>query len=93
MYEKTEESLRAQREQDPDAFAKQIYDIRAALSLYLDAVSLRGAAREIGMSATGLSNFLNGSEPYMPTVAKLRRWHAAHSGAGEAPPPLGPPET
>jgi hypothetical protein len=28
------------------------------------------------MSPTGLSKFLDGSEPYMPTLRKLRQWHS-----------------
>ncbi len=77
-------SLHAERERDPAAFARHVDGIRTALRRHLDAVSLRQAAREVGMSPTGLSKFLEGSEPYMPTVMKLRAWHAAHSAG--APP-------
>jgi hypothetical protein len=76
-------SLRAERERDPAAFARNIDEIRAALRRHLDEASLRHAAREVGMSPTGLSKFLDGAEPYLPTVMKLRAWHAAHaSGPG-----------
>ncbi len=36
--------------------------------------SLRQAAREIGMSPTGLQKFLHGGEPYVKTVRKLSLW-------------------
>jgi len=74
-------SLRAERERDPAAFARQVAEIRATLRRHLDEVSLRQAAREVGMSATGLSKFLGGAEPYIRTVGKLRAWHAARVGA------------
>ena len=76
MTEDTETSLHAQRERDPDGFAREIESIREALRDYLDFTSLRQAAREVGMSATGLSNFVNGAEPYVPTIRKLRAWKA-----------------
>ncbi|HYH79623.1 MAG TPA: hypothetical protein VEX86_07490 [Longimicrobium sp.] len=76
MTEDTETSLHAQRERDPDGFAREIESIREALREYLDFNSLRQAAREVGMSATGLSNFVNGAEPYVPTIRKLRAWKA-----------------
>jgi hypothetical protein len=53
-------------------------EIRAALWRYLDGESLRQTAREVGMSPTGLSNFLNGAQPYTPTVRKLRKWYEEH---------------
>jgi hypothetical protein len=69
-------SLRTERERDPAAFARHIEEIRAALRRHLDEASLRQAAREVGMSPTGLSKFLDGAEPHMRTVGKLRAWHA-----------------
>jgi len=53
-------------------------EIRAALWAYLEVASLRQTAREVGMSPTGLSNFLNGAKPYTPTVRKLRTWYAGN---------------
>jgi len=41
--------------------------------------SLRGVAREIGMSPTGLKKFLLGTAPYSPTVRRLRRWYIHHA--------------
>jgi hypothetical protein len=77
MTEDNETSLHALRERDPAGFAREIESIRAALRDYLDYVSLRQAAREIEMSATGLSNFVNGAEPYVRTIRKLRAWMAS----------------
>jgi hypothetical protein len=41
-------------------------------------MSLRQAAREIGMSPNALRNFLAGAEPRAATRARLERWLAAH---------------
>jgi DNA-binding phage protein len=41
--------------------------------------SLRKVAREIGMSATGLSKFLDGNAPYLPTLNRLRNWYLRHA--------------
>jgi hypothetical protein len=82
MSDDNELSLHAQRERDPEAFAREIESIRAALRDYLDFTSLRQASREVGMSATGLSNFVNGADPYVPTIRKLRAWHAAYRSHG-----------
>lgn len=43
------------------------------------ATSLRSVSREIGMSATGLSKFLNGNAPYSPTLHRLRNWYLRHA--------------
>lgn len=73
----TETSLREERTRDPVAFSQELGEIRRALQLYLDEASLRQAAREVGMSPTGLSKFLDGAEPYARTVKKLRAWYTA----------------
>ena len=57
----------------------QIELIRAALWRHVQKESLRRAAREVGMSPTGLSNFLHGSTPQRPTLRKLVAWHMAHA--------------
>ena len=36
---------------------------------------VRAVAREIGISPSGLQNFLNGATPYARTAAALRAWH------------------
>lgn len=52
----------------------------------LDAIersSLRGVAREVGMSPTGLQKFAGGAAPYRDTRRKLTEWFARR----ELPPP------
>ena len=41
--------------------------------------SLRGVAREIGMSPTGLKKFLQGTAPYSPTLRRLRSWYVQYA--------------
>lgn len=53
--------------------------LRAAASARVEATSLRGVSREIGMSATGLSKFLDGNAPYLPTLNRLRNWYVRHA--------------
>lgn len=70
----------AQRGADP--FTARV---RAAALARVAATSLRSVSREIGMSATGLSKFLDGNAPYLPTLNRLRNWylrHAAPTNAG-----------
>jgi transcriptional regulator with XRE-family HTH domain len=58
-----------------DAAEAHTESIRTALWRYLESGSLRAAAREVGMSPTGLSNFLHGGMPRGPTLKKLREWY------------------
>lgn len=83
-------SLHTQRERDPEGFTRRIYEIRATLSGHVELTSLRQAAREVGMSPTGLSNFLGGAEPYMPTLSKLGTWYEARGRDGGEPMPVQP---
>jgi hypothetical protein len=50
--------------------------LREAAQRRVDETSLRTAAAEIGVSYSGLRTFLKGTEPYAPTLAKLRAWYA-----------------
>jgi hypothetical protein len=50
--------------------------LREAAQQRVDDTSLRIAAGEIGVSYSGLRTFLKGTEPYAPTLAKLRAWYA-----------------
>lgn len=52
-----------------------LQQIRAAANAARERTSLRAAAREVGMSPTGLSNFLRGSKPYPGTLRKLQAWY------------------
>lgn len=61
-----------------DTEAGQIELIRAALFRFVESESLRRAAREVGMSPTGVSNFLYGSRPGGRTRTKLLAWYEAH---------------
>jgi hypothetical protein len=73
-----------QRARDPKGFARDVEDLRVALRDYLDFHSLRHASREIGMSPTGLSNFVNGdSTPHVPTLRKLMEWRAKNPTLGQ----------
>jgi len=62
-----------------------IEHLRAAAAARVDHTSLRGVAREIGMSPTGLKKFLLGTAPYSPTLRRLRKWYIHHAAlpAGE----------
>lgn len=53
--------------------------VRAAATARVQATSLRSVSREIGMSATGLSKFLDGNAPYQPTLIRLRNWYLRHA--------------
>lgn len=59
--------------------------LRAAAATRVEHTSLRGVAREIGMSPTGLKKFLLGTAPYSPTLRRLRKWfvHRATLPLGE----------
>ena len=59
-----------------DATVRHLRDMAAAR---VERTSLRGVAREIGMSPTGLKKFLLGTAPYSPTLRRLRRWYLQHA--------------
>lgn len=69
----------AQRGTDP--FTARV---RAAAVARVAATSLRSVSREIGMSATGLSKFLDGNAPYLPTLNRLRNWYLRHAAPTHA---------
>ncbi len=50
-------------------------ELRGVVSSRLSTMSLRGVARAVGMSPTGLQKFVDGSVPYPPTRQKLERWY------------------
>jgi AcrR family transcriptional regulator len=49
--------------------------LRLAAEERVAETSLRHVAREIGMSAPGLSLFLGGASPRTATLEKIRTWH------------------
>lgn len=58
--------------------------LREAAAARVENTSLRGVAREVGMSPTGLKKFLNGTAPYSLTVRRLRRWYLQYGAAPAA---------
>jgi hypothetical protein len=64
----------------PAAFAAEdeLEMLRAVLRQRITLIGLRPTARELGMSPTGLSNFLDGTNPFGETVRRARVWLAAH---------------
>jgi hypothetical protein len=57
--------------------------LRRAVAERVSATSLRGVAKEVGMSAPGLQSFLNGGMPFEATRRKLSAWYVAKaSGDG-----------
>jgi hypothetical protein len=59
--------------------------LRDAVERQAAARSLRHAARQVGMSPTGLQKFLSGTVPADATCRKLERWAFARAAAGEPP--------
>ena len=53
--------------------------LRDAAAALVERSTLRGAAREIGMSPTGLKKFIQGTDPYGPTKRRLRKWYLVHA--------------
>ena len=64
-----------------------VAELRSAVAQGVSSTSLREVARQVGMSPTGLRNFLDGSEPYSTTRQKLERWFVRGEGGevGEVP--------
>jgi hypothetical protein len=51
-------------------------EIRAALAEAIERTSLRAVARNLDMSPSGLRKFLDGTEPYTPTMRRVREWYS-----------------
>ena len=51
-----------------------VQHLREMAAARVESTSLRGVAREIRMSPTGLKKFLMGTAPYSPTLRRLRKW-------------------
>ncbi|HET7228449.1 MAG TPA: hypothetical protein VFJ16_00470 [Longimicrobium sp.] len=56
-----------------------VQHLREMAAARVENTSLRGVAREIGMSPTGLKKFLGGTSPYSPTLRRLRKWYLQHA--------------
>lgn len=59
----------------PPRDAASLDTLREAARHFVDSTSLRQAARDIGMSPTGLRGFLDGADPYVKTARKLTEWY------------------
>jgi hypothetical protein len=59
--------------------------LRTAVERELATVSLREAARQIGVSPNALRNFVRGAEPRQMTRHRLERWLAERPGAAAGP--------
>lgn len=49
--------------------------VRHAVRRAVAETSLRKVARAVGLTAPGLTHFLDGGEPYKPTLRKLVEWY------------------
>lgn len=68
----------------PPSGRAPIEAIRAAAEAAVEATSLRSVAAQIGLSPTGLRNFLQGRSPYSATVRKLNAWYLKHAAQRHA---------
>lgn len=64
------------REIDP----QQLETYRVALEAAIARSSLRAVAAAVGMSPTGLTQFIEGTKPYGKTVEKVGRWFRQNAG-------------
>jgi hypothetical protein len=72
----------------PEATLEDLERFRIALENEIARTTLRATARRVRMSPTGLTKFLNGSQPYGRTVARLREWYYGEAGVHQTPPEL-----
>lgn len=59
--------------------------LRAALRDRVGTQTLRGVAQALGMSPTGLSKFIAGTQPYGKTLNRLRAWAERNAIGGAWP--------
>jgi len=69
----------------PFGSSGELERIRNALQAAVDSRSLRSVAESVGMSPTGLSNLLNGTQPYGKTMVRLREWYQREEGFSGVP--------
>jgi hypothetical protein len=62
-----------------DLRSRTIRHMREVAAARVENTSLRGVAREIGMSPMGLRNFIRGTDPYSPTLRRLRNWYVRYA--------------
>lgn len=63
--------------------------LREAIEREIAELSLRTAAKQIGISPNGLRNFINGSLPRSATRGKFERWLASLDHRSVPPPTVG----
>ena len=68
------------------ALAAEMQRIQSDLVLEVAKTSLRAVARAVGMTPSGLQNFLDGTVPYDSTIMKLKAWHFQFRHGGGLPP-------
>lgn len=73
------EKLARQGDDPAGLDVRLIPQMREAVVERVERTSLRTAAREIGMSPSGLKKFLDGNMPYTKTIHRLRRWYLQHT--------------
>ncbi|HET7461697.1 MAG TPA: hypothetical protein VFJ82_10625 [Longimicrobium sp.] len=68
------------------ASAADLERYRIALKDAIAFASLRAVAGAVGMSPTGLTKFLDGSNPYGRTLERVRTWYYNRAGVHQTPP-------
>lgn len=64
---------------------QQIPTIRDLVRRRVEETGLRKVARQIRMSPSGLSSFLEGTAPYQKSIRKLHAWYRRELATGEPP--------
>lgn len=65
--------------------AAELARIRNALRSAIERLTLRAVALQVGMSPTGLQQFVAGSSPYGKTRQKVRAWYYREAGFASIP--------
>lgn len=64
----------------------RVLELRRAVAAAVGEGTLRGTARDVGLSAPALRNFINGAEPRRPaTLRKLESWYVRRLAGAAAP--------
>jgi hypothetical protein len=69
-----------------EASAADLDRYRIALEDAIALTSLRAVARAVGMSPTGLTKFLDGTNPYDRTLERVRNWYFTRAGVHQTAP-------
>jgi hypothetical protein len=74
------ENRNARKSEMSDRPQNTIDRLREAVTIRVQATSLRSVARQVGMSPSGLDKFLNGGMPYQKSRRKLFDWLTRERG-------------